>query len=124
MSLCAKVPYLPDLDMIPVACVDSTYYKDVDAILSWPFKVRERLTLMPSVSLFNMFNFVNFGTLSGLTRGDGAINGTVAGVDGAEHDSNRLEGTGVFAVGAPREVELGPRHSISEPRCTIGMHAL
>ena len=85
------------------------YYKDVDTVLSWPFKIRESVTILPSISFFNVFNFVNYGVLNGLTGGPGSINGTVAGVN---DDSNTVRigrGSGVFAVGAPREAEFGLR---------------
>jgi hypothetical protein len=85
------------------------YYKDVDTILSWPFKFRERLTISPSVSFFNTFNFVNYGSLSGLAGGGGAVNGTVAGTNADTNTVRIGRGSGVFAVGAPREAEFGLR---------------
>ena len=89
------------------------YYKDVDTIVSWPFKFRERLTILPSVSFFNVFNFVNYGSLgpsaTGLTGGPGTINGTPAGVNDATNTYRIGRGSGVFAVGAPREAEFGLR---------------
>ena len=85
------------------------YYKDVDTVLSWPFKIHERITILPSVSFFNVFNFKNFGSLGGLTGGPGAVNGTAANVP-VETNTYRVgRGTGVFAVGAPREAEYGLR---------------
>ncbi|MGO9083952.1 MAG: carboxypeptidase regulatory-like domain-containing protein [Candidatus Sulfotelmatobacter sp.] len=85
------------------------YYKDVDTVLSWPFKLRENLTILPSISFFNVFNFANYGTLGGLTGGPGAINGTPAGVNDATNTIRIGRGSGVFAVGAPREAEFGLR---------------
>jgi hypothetical protein len=90
------------------------YYKDVDTVLSWPFKLRERWTILPSVSFFNVFNFVNYGTLgnpsaNGLTGGPGTINGTTAGVNSGTNTVRIGRGSGVFAVGAPREAEFGLR---------------
>jgi hypothetical protein len=93
----------------PANSAGNGYYKDVDTVLSWPFKLRERLTILPSVSFFNVFNFVNYGTLGGLTGGPGAINGTPAGVNDATNTIRIGRGSGVFAVGAPREVEFGLR---------------
>jgi len=78
-------------------------------VVSWPFKFRERLTILPSISFFNVFNFSNFGALGGLTGGDGAINGTVAGSNTSSNTVRIGRGTGVFAVGAPREAEFGLR---------------
>jgi len=85
------------------------YYKDVDTVLSWPFTIRERVTILPSVSFFNVFNFVNYGVLNGLTGGPGTINGTVAGVNDNSNTVRTGRGSGVFAVGAPREAEFGLR---------------
>ncbi|HLV85759.1 MAG TPA: carboxypeptidase-like regulatory domain-containing protein [Candidatus Sulfotelmatobacter sp.] len=90
------------------------YYKNIDTVLSWPFKLRERLTILPSVSFFNVFNFVNYGFLgnpssNGLTGGPGTINGTPAGVNSATNTIRVGRGSGVFAVGAPREAEFGLR---------------
>lgn len=85
------------------------YYKDVDTVLSWPFTIREGISILPSISFFNVFNFVNYGTLSGLTAGPGAINGTPAGVNDATNTIRVGRGSGVFAVGAPREAEFGLR---------------
>ncbi|MGA8621268.1 MAG: hypothetical protein WB660_22435, partial [Candidatus Sulfotelmatobacter sp.] len=91
----------------------------VDTVLSWPFKLRERLTILPSISFFNVFNFSNFGPLggasfassnsTGLAPGPGSINGTVAGVNPISNTVRLGRGSGVFAVGAPREAEFGLR---------------
>jgi len=85
-------------------------YKDVDTVLTWPIKIKERFTIEPSVSFFNVFNFANFGPLNGiLAGGPGYANGTVAGND-PSHNVNRSGlGTGVFALGAPRQAEFGLR---------------
>ncbi|MGA7853391.1 MAG: carboxypeptidase regulatory-like domain-containing protein [Candidatus Acidiferrales bacterium] len=69
---------------------------------------QERLTVEPSVGIFNLFNFVNYDapgyTLNGALNGQpGSINGTTPATR-----SNRIgAGSGVFAFGAPRAVEFG-----------------
>ncbi len=100
---------VPAVQLAPNNNAGNGYYKDVDTILAWPFKFRERLTISPSVSFFNVFNFVNFGSLGGLSGGDGAINGTVAGTNNSSNTVRIGRGSGVFAVGAPREAEFGLR---------------
>jgi len=100
---------VPAVQLAPGNNAGNGYYKDVDTILAWPFKFRERLTISPSVSFFNVFNFVNFGSLGGLSGGDGAINGTVAGTNNSSNTVRIGRGSGVFAVGAPREAEFGLR---------------
>ena len=93
----------------PTGNAGNGYYKDVDTILSWPLKFRERVTISPSVSFFNIFNFKNFGQLLTLYGGPGTINGTPAGVNDATNTIRVGRGSGVFAVGAPREAEFGLR---------------
>jgi Carboxypeptidase regulatory-like domain len=100
---------VPSVQPAPANNAGNGYYKDVDTIVSWPFKVRERLTISPSVSFFNVFNFVNFGPLANLTGGGGAINGTEAGTNADTNTVRIGRGSGVFAVGAPREAEFGLR---------------
>jgi Carboxypeptidase regulatory-like domain len=109
---------VPTLQAPPPGNAGNGYYKDVDTILSWPFKIREGLTLMPSISFFNVFNFVNYGLLGGTTSAvpntalsgaPGAINGTVSGVNVNTNTYRIGRGSGVFAVGAPRESEFGLR---------------
>lgn len=106
---------IPTIPLAPGNQAGNGYYKDVDTVLSWPIKLRERLTLLPSVSFFNVFNFVNYGYLgggapnNGLDGSPGSINGTPSGVNDATNTYRVGRGSGVFAVGAPREVEFGLR---------------
>jgi len=83
-----------------------------DARFSWVHKFHERISVEPSVSLFNMFNFANFdlptssgGILSGTLNGaQGSLNGT----NYAGQNSVRVgAGTGTFALGSPRVIEWG-----------------
>jgi hypothetical protein len=72
--------------------------------------VAERsLSIEPSVSFYNLFNFANFNipgnVLSGILGGSpGTVNGTTY----ATGDAVRVGvGTGVFSLGAPRTIEFG-----------------
>ena len=72
----------------------------------------ERVTLTPSVSIFNLFNFVNFDSpadiLSGaLTGVPGSIYGTPPNSEANPRPDRVGLGTGVFAFGAPRAIEWG-----------------
>jgi hypothetical protein len=89
----------------------NTWYKDVDTVLSWPFRIKDKFTIEPSVSFFNLFNFAQYTPLVGLAGGPGSINGTVGGFgDPTTHDAVRVgTGSGVFASGAPRQTEFGLR---------------
>jgi Carboxypeptidase regulatory-like domain len=102
----------PALSPVVPGEVGLTWLKTFDMSLTWIGKVnvKEReLSLEPSVSFYNLFNFANFNipgnVLSGiLTGGAGSLNGTTY----ADANSVRVGvGTGVFALGAPRTIEFG-----------------
>ena len=102
----------PALSPVVPGEVGLTWLKTFDMSLTWIGKVnvKEReLSLEPSVSFYNLFNFANFNipgnVLSGiLTGGAGSLNGTTY----ANANSVRVGvGTGVFALGAPRTIEFG-----------------
>jgi hypothetical protein len=107
---------VPSIQAPPGNNAGNGWYKDFDTVLSWPFKIHEGISLLPSVSFFNVFNFVNYGILGpaalpnqSLSGSPGAINGTPSGVN-VETNTYRIgRGSGVFAVGAPREAEFGLR---------------
>jgi len=106
---------VPAVQLAPASNAGNGYYKDVDTILAWPFKFHERFTISPSISFFNVFNFVNYGVLglngtdSWLTGAGGTVNGTAAGPNSGSNTVRIGRGSGVFAVGAPREAEFGLR---------------
>jgi hypothetical protein len=86
------------------------WLKSFDLTFAWPIKIRERFAIEPSVSAFNVFNFANFdgptNKLLGILGGGSA--GFVNGATVANRASNRIGvGSGVFAVGAPRQMEFG-----------------
>jgi hypothetical protein len=78
---------------------------------TWSYKIREGIAIQPSAGFYNLFNFANFdlpgNALNGLLTGAaGQINGTTR----AEHNVNRVGvGTGVYSLGAPRQLEFGLR---------------
>ena len=83
--------------------------KTFDFKMSWVGKFKERLTVEPSVSFFNVFNFANFdlpqSTLNPLLTGAaGSVNGTTY----TDQTTQRVGvGTGVYSLGAPRVIEWG-----------------
>jgi len=99
----------------------NSIYKEVSTVLSWPIKVRERFTVEPSISAFNVFNFANFAALTGGLTTPGAngagAGGSVSGTVNSHTSTNSTfadlnavrigTGSGVFAVGASRQVEFG-----------------
>ena len=77
-----------------------------DFRLSWSCKVAERLTIQPSVSVFNLFNIANYNILDGTLDGSaGTFNGTTPAL---RTNLVRL-GSGLYAFGAPRMFEWGLR---------------
>jgi hypothetical protein len=96
----------------------NTFYKEISTVLSWPIRLKERFVLEPSISAFNVFNMANFSRLGGigqlLSGAPGSVNGTQNShtAPGGVGDLNSVRigtGSGVFAVGAPRQVEFGLR---------------
>ncbi len=107
-SLCAVAPPVP---LGPSGQVDLAWLRALDVRLSWVRAVREKVTIETSAGFYNLFNFANFdlpgNALSGaLTGTPGQINGTTR----EAHDVNRVGvGTGVYSLGAPRQIEFGLR---------------
>ncbi len=105
-SLGAVAPTVP---LAPPDQVNMSWLRTFDSTLTYNFKIKDRFTISPSVSAFNIFNFVNFdlptSEMSGLLTGQaGSINGT----NYAAHFANRVgAGTGVYTLGSPRQIEFG-----------------
>jgi Carboxypeptidase regulatory-like domain len=99
----------PTLPLAPPGQVNLAWLRAFDMKLTWARTFHERFTVQPSVGFYNLFNFANFdlpsSTLNGLLTGAvGQINGT----DPIGHNVNRVGvGTGVYALGSPRQIEFG-----------------
>jgi hypothetical protein len=99
-------------DTVPAApsgIVGNGWLRQLDLKIAMPIKIRERVTISPNVAFFNVLNLANFGispsnTLSGILNGvPGSANGTTYAGQG-----NRAGlGSGVFQLGAPRQIEFG-----------------
>jgi hypothetical protein len=101
----------------PMGQFSNDIFKSFDAAITWPFKLGERFTILPSARFYNVFNFGNFQPLSGqltyyypgpgqpLVGGAGSANGTPS---GNSRDVLRIgQGSGVYNYGAPRQLEFG-----------------
>ena len=109
---------------LPGRWAGSIWFKTFDLRLSWPFSLGERAKIEPTVSIFNVFNLANFGgpgnQLSGVldgAPGTSLNNSTSPGFCGnstafcTSRDDRVLPGSGTYANGAPRQIQLGVRIS-------------
>ena len=113
-SLRGTTPYIV---IPPLGQFTNPWFKSLDAAISWPLRVRDRLTVEPSARVFNVLNFGNFQSVSGQltyyypgpgqpsTGGAGSANGTP---QGPSRDVLRIgPGSTVYNYGAPRQIEFG-----------------
>jgi hypothetical protein len=121
--ICSNVPSLSQsCQALPGHYAQATWLKTIDLRLSWPFRIGERVRLEPNVSVFNAFNFANFGgagnQLSGVLNGAPGTslnNASSAGFCGSSttfctsRQGRVLAGSGTYANGAPRQMEFGVR---------------
>jgi len=106
---------MPTLDSMPAHAVGFPWQKSLDLKLSWPRKVKEGITIEPSATIFNVFNFANdflpgnlpsASLLPGLNGAlaPNAVGGVVPGSSLTPFRSTFQSGT--FALGTPRALEF------------------
>jgi hypothetical protein len=104
----------------PPSQVGNGIFREVTTSMSWPIKITERINIEPSFSAYNVFNLANFTTLSGalvnqqtpFTGNQPGAAGSISGTTGDISSRNSVRvgtGSGVFSLGAPRQVEWGIR---------------
>jgi hypothetical protein len=96
----------------PPGQVDFTWLRAMDLKIAWAHTFVERFTIEPSVGFYNVGNFANFNlppnTMNGLLNGVGS--GSINGTDKAANNQFRVgNGTGVYSLGAERQLEFGLR---------------
>lgn len=98
----------PTVGLAPAGEVNMDWLRSFDFSLGWRHTFKERFAIEPSVRFFNVLNFANFNlppnTLSGILSGSpGSLNGTTYN----QNNTRVGNGTGVYALGAPRQIEWG-----------------
>jgi Carboxypeptidase regulatory-like domain len=112
----------PTVSLAPANNPNMSWMRAMDVNLGWRHTFFERVTVEPKVGFFNVFNFANFdpsvSPLGGILNGAAcSVNGTVRHPSTAaqfQYDcpSDRIGlGTGVFGLGAPRQIEFDLRIS-------------
>lgn len=102
------------LQLAPPGAIGQAWLRTFDVSLGWAYKIKERVTLRPGVSFFNVFNFSNFDgpavPFSSILDGSvGSPNGTTSALEHNSAAGNALRlglGSGVNSLGAPRAIEF------------------
>jgi len=106
---------MPTLGNVAPDATGFPWLRSMDIRAAWPIKLRERITIEPTASIFNVFNFSNAflpGNLPSASLFSGA-NGLLApnavgGVAGSGLTPYRASfQSGTYALGAPRQFEFG-----------------
>jgi len=100
---------MPTVLAPPSGNIGLSWLRTFDATYAYPIKIKERFTILPSISVFNLLNFANFDGPNNKMGGilDGAV-GDANGTTVATRAATRTGvGSGVFGLGGPRQMEFG-----------------
>lgn len=107
---------VPSIPLAPKGQVGLDNFIADDLRLSWPIHPPhfERLSLIPSIDIFNVVNKANFDPPNGLNTSTlrGSLSGTPGSLNGttyAERTNRYGLGSGAFSQGIPRAVQFGLR---------------
>jgi hypothetical protein len=110
---------MPTLGSVAPHAAGTPWLKSMDLKASWPIKVKERVTIEPSASVYNLFNFWNAflpgnmasSSLAPASFGPYLAPNVLGGVaPGSSLTPFRASfQSGTFALGAPRQFEFGVR---------------
>ncbi|MGA7216712.1 MAG: carboxypeptidase regulatory-like domain-containing protein [Candidatus Sulfotelmatobacter sp.] len=121
---------MPIVGSMPPHATGIPWQKSIDLRVSWPYKIKEGVTIEPSASVFNVFNFANEflpgnlpsaslapsnpacvsnGNCGALPLAANVIGGVNPGTSLTPFRAGLQSGT--FAMGAPRQFEFGLRIS-------------
>jgi hypothetical protein len=108
----------PAISSAPQGQVNNAWLRTFDASLSYPIKLKwlgDRGSLEPGFSVYNLFNFSYFGTLSGVLESTSSLGQSAAGTSfaaantttGVDREALRVaDGSGTYEQGAPRSMEF------------------
>ncbi len=111
---------MPTLGSVAPHAVATPWLKTMDLRIAWPLKVKDRVTIEPSASVFNVFNFANAFQPGNVPSGsllpgsNGVLAPNVLGgvTPGSSYTPFRTSlQSGTYALGAPRQFEFGLRIS-------------
>lgn len=111
---------LPTINSVAPDAVGIPWLKSMDLKLSWPIEIKERVTIEPSASVFNLFNFWNafpagnLPSASLLPGQNGILAPNVVGGVTPGSSLTPFRATfqsGTYALGTPRQFEFGLRIS-------------
>lgn len=111
---------MPTVGSVAPYAIGIPWLKSMDLRASWPIKIKERFTIEPSASVFNVLNLVNTflpGNLPGaslLPGSNGLLAPNVLGGVSSVSSFNPFRAgfqSGTYAAGAPRQFEFGLRIS-------------
>ncbi len=104
LALGAVAPTVP---LAPTDQVNFPWLKAFDITVGYTYKF-ERVTFRPQVGFYNLFNFANFDLPTSMMSG--LLTGSAGSINGTNYNGqfvNRVGvGTGVYALGSPRQTEF------------------